>query len=143
MTIVNIKKNDKTCIINYTGFIVRILLAIISINSYAQVNLVPNPGFENNTGCPSGENQLYLVNDWYAPTDGIPEYFHTCNIGWWGIPQNIDGYENTQKGEAYVGIYTFYLYFNYGCDYLQTELLDTLEHGNTYYVLRDYHIYLR
>jgi gliding motility-associated-like protein len=87
----------------------------ISINTvvFGQ-NLVKNPGFELNSGIPTGAGQYNLIQDWTLPlgSAGTPDYFssfysgqpNTCNSV--GIPNNFTGFcDPLPDGENhYVGI---------------------------------------
>lgn len=73
-----------------------LLLMVVGINklTYAQ-NLIPNPGFERYTDCPSEDFGLYLAADWHTniPWDrrgngtwNSRNYIHTCDpevTPWW------------------------------------------------------------
>lgn len=41
-------------------------------------SLIPNPSFEDRTGCPSGENQLELAIPWQQASAATTDYMHTC-----------------------------------------------------------------
>lgn len=79
-----------------------ILLFGLSLNLSAQVNLVPNPSFEDSLGCPLGFGQISLTNYWYSPNLATPDYFHECSIAY-GVPINVYGYQPARTGIAYAG----------------------------------------
>ncbi len=114
-------------------FIFLLIFFIAVIPVIAQGNLVPNNSFEVNSGCPTGNAQFYLVNDWNNPTGASPEYFHSCYVGpyGFGVPNNIAGEQSAYSGNAYAGIVTYAGPFR---EYLQTQLLDSLQQGETYCV---------
>lgn len=108
----------------------------------AQGNLVPNPSFELNTGCPSGNGQFYLVVDWENPTNGSPEYFDSCGAPIVHVPNNYWGLQIPFDGSSYAGLTVYY--GNY-YEYIQTKLSDTLIKDQTYcvsyYISRSGHYY--
>ncbi len=108
-----------------------IVLFKLFTTSMAQGNLIPNSSFELNSGCPSAPNQLYLTNDWKNPTQGSPDYFHSCNSTWLGVPDNIIGSQNAHSGNAYPGFVVFGGAFT---EYIQVQLNDSLQNGKTYCV---------
>lgn len=70
-------------------------------------NIVPNPGFELNSGCPNAINDITkFANNWvvYDPT---PDYFNTCaGISSLDIPGNFAGWQYA-SGNAYCGAYVY------------------------------------
>src|SRR5687767_1873782 len=110
-------------------FLISILMAIKSVN--AQGNLVPNPSFEINSGCP-GWPQISLATGWVNPTPASPDYFNSCDTAnTYGVPNNTQGFQIARTGSAYAGIIS---YTSSGREYIQTELFDTLESGRWYCV---------
>jgi len=43
-------------------------------------SLIPNPSFEEMSGCPQGEAQLDLADDWIQASEPTTDYLHTCGI---------------------------------------------------------------
>lgn len=104
-------------------------------------NLVPNPGFEYYTSCPSSFNAtpatpgqwLSANNHWKIPTMGSSDYFNDCaafdaNIE--GSRNNTFGLQNPRNGTAYGG-------FSVGGpspyrEYLSTKLSTPLQIGKRY-----------
>ncbi len=81
---------------------------VLSLSPIVAQNLVPNSSFENNTGCPSGWSQIGLVNQWTSPSNGTPDYYHTCaTVPDMDVPVNISGYAQPHTGNGYVGIITY------------------------------------
>ncbi len=113
----------------------------IFVVSTAQ-NLVPNPSFEANKGCPEEDKQIELVRDWWSPL-GFPFYFHECN-GYKtpyrrNVPPNEKKYNTklvqANTGKAYVGIYLASISNEkMPHDYIMTELKDSLEKNQMYEV---------
>lgn len=97
----------------------------------AQENLVPNGSFEESDYCPSGVAD-FSVYYWYSPTWGTCDYFHTCNT-LSGVPNNYFGNQNPQDGNAYVGFGVGLDSLNIFREYLQVELLNTLQSDKYYY----------
>jgi OOP family OmpA-OmpF porin len=102
----------------------------------SQVNLVPNPSFEEYNTCPEFGNQLIeSVNLWKSPNTNSPDYFNSCVTVQNGhsIPQNVYGFQEARTGDAYAGIRSMA-----GADgnnireYIQIELTEILIQNNTY-----------
>lgn len=108
---------------------------ILSIKTNAQ-NLVPNYSFEDIISCPTNYNQLTLAYPWIAPTNDDAELYHVCGINT-SVPNNDGpyGYQYPLTGNGYAG---FWAYNGPGSDYreyLQIQLIDSLEYNNCYYVV--------
>ncbi len=101
-----------------------------------QVNLAPNPSFENYSDCPFTTGD-FEATSWYNPSWTTPDHFDTCNNsinGYVGVPNNDGGFQYPKTGHGYVGV---------GCyvgptanfrDYIQAQLLSPLSAGTTYCV---------
>jgi len=96
----------------------------------AQQNLVPNPSFEEYNTCPIDAGET--ANYWTSPTLGTPDYFNTCAIGNFSVPNNMLGTQSAFTGNAYAGFgaYTPYEYL----EYLQVPLIQPLLAGHKYHV---------
>jgi OOP family OmpA-OmpF porin len=115
-----------------------ILISFLSINTVAQ-NLVSNPGFEENTGCPEKNGDIKKCISWSTTAPGsTPDYFHSCyqkgkvpgtEIG---VPENSEGYRNPVSGEAYMGLALYFKKNYYTREYIQNSLLQPLEKGVKY-----------
>ncbi|MCO5260109.1 MAG: hypothetical protein M9916_08200, partial [Crocinitomicaceae bacterium] len=132
-------------------FIITLLLILVgSISIYSQ-NLVINPSFENNSGCPMGPSELTLATGWSDPfvnlvgdTCSTSDYFHSCNVFGAmgvGVPANILGNENARTGNAYAGIITYSGFAMMSCtpmfsdgwrEYLQGGLTTPMVAGQEY-----------
>jgi len=66
-----------------------ILLALVLSLSIQAQNLVPNPSFEENSGCPTNGNFEVVLHSWYKIAGG--DYFHECGINGFGVPNNVGG----------------------------------------------------
>lgn len=97
-----------------------VLIIFQALFGYSQ-NLVPNPGFELYKDCPNKLKQLNLVNEWFSPGTGTPEYF------------NCEFYLNA-KPYAGKGLVAFIPYgvYNVDLEYLAVELIDSLKKGLNY-----------
>ena len=85
-------------------------------------NLIPNPGFEEVHACPTGLRQLELAKGWYGANAGTPELFHQC-----GFQASI----TPRSGEGMAGVIFLSESMSF-VEYLQIELLDSLEEGEVY-----------
>jgi hypothetical protein len=115
---------------------------LITEVAFSQVNLVPNPSFEENHGtepCPfNPADSLLWPDSWISPAPtwggGNPDYFLTwyCNQ-YSSVPINYAGYQFPFEGNAYTAICVAseILGVTYR-EYLQTALIDTLEAGHRY-----------
>lgn len=116
-------------------YAVNILLLFTLFQSSAQ-NLVPNPSFEDYSGCPDQTGLLDNLDFWFNPTTGSSDYFNSCyttgpiNVD---VPTNYFGYQNPVSGNGYIGLFLFYPITNYR-EYAEVELNDTLSAGSTYYI---------
>ncbi len=93
----------KTRIPQVFFFFIPLLFFIINLNAQ---NLVPNPNFEDYSSCPTGEGQIDVLDDWYSPTAGTPDFFHGCfgpGIGGVGVPINFMGNQLALSGKGYAG----------------------------------------
>jgi OOP family OmpA-OmpF porin len=103
-------------------------------------NLVPNPGFEEHSKCPSDISQFKKVKDWVSPTKGTPDYYCTCankdgNFSNAGVPLNKMGNQKPHGGQAYAGLIA-YNAINYSVEreYLQVKLTEPLIADSEYRV---------
>src|SRR5687767_3985403 len=88
--------------------ILTVVVSLLCVNINAQ-NLVPNPGFDINNGCPTQIGQVDLSDGWV--NWGItPDYFHSCSNTTspsYGMPQNARGFQEAHSGQSYMGLFTF------------------------------------
>jgi len=108
------------------------LIFVTSINlTKAQINLVPNPSFENILNC--NDNYYYLeelIHNWY----GGKGYFNVCRTNNFSVPNNIMGNQQPYTGNAYCGIYTYGKNSYPIRHYIQSRLIDTLQQNKKYRV---------
>lgn len=119
-----------------------------ALHSSAQVNLAPNPGFEEfeqDAPCSltTPINDLFnqVMKDWYAPTEGTPDVKNLyvsqdCYAHCFSTHEFAHGPQAPRSGNAYALI----IAWGQGCDtephyreYLQVELKAPLDSGKTYY----------
>ena len=100
-----------------------ILFLMLTVSSFSQFNLVPNPSFEENDSCPSGQFMITpTCKYWYDPISimdtlpgifytykdwGTATYFHRCNNTTVSVPVNVAGVQEARTGDAYSGILIF------------------------------------
>jgi hypothetical protein len=122
---------------------IAMFMVLLVNTSFSQVNLVPNPSFEQNHGtepCPfNPADSLLWPDSWISPApigDGDPDYFLTWYCDQYSsTPLNRAGYQIPYEGDAYtmIGLVsdTAGGHPPYR-EYLQTILLDTLRTGHRY-----------
>jgi OmpA-OmpF porin, OOP family len=110
------------------------LLLCLSLITQTQ-NLVYNGNFEIYSNCPTNLGQVANSTGWSnAAQYTTPDYFHTCGVPNYSVPDNNFGYQtDCSNGAGYIGIYTFnYNFPNDGREYVQAKLTDTLRAGLKY-----------
>ena len=115
-------------------FIYYTLFQIITTTTFSQVNLVPNPSFEDLDECPTQFNQLTCLNNWSYPVWGLGRFgFNSCTSDWqYSTPSNLEGYQNPLTGDGY-GFICIWGINGLGNSMFQNELDSTLDAGVTYY----------
>lgn len=120
-------KNINTEVITKLKYTLLALLGFISLR--AQVNLVPNPSFEEHYQIPSGTSQIYYCQHWFSATGGggTPDYFSTFSNGSnVDIPENTYGYEDAEDGDFYAGIFIYHGVFSFAVEYIECKLIQPL-----------------
>jgi hypothetical protein len=88
----------------------------INLSASAQVNLVPNPSFEDTLSCPTIPGFDIASTKFWTAYRGSPDFFHPCaNNGpffpWGnpvlGVPLNRGGHQFPIHGDSYGGLYTY------------------------------------
>jgi hypothetical protein len=111
----------------------------MAVNSYSQVNLVPNPSFEVYDTCPNNAGQIYYSVPWFQPTMGTSDYLNSCIATPLGVPLNFYGYQPAHTGGAYAGFFACILMYdsfpfpNYR-EYAEVKLNASLQSGVKYFV---------
>jgi hypothetical protein len=86
-------------------------ISITLFTSASGQNLIPNPGFETYSGCPSFVAQMNLATGWNNPSGhgGSADYHHVCGTNAWvQVPNNVFGTQSPHAGNAYMGFALFY-----------------------------------
>jgi len=108
---------------------------LLSFKGNAQVNLVPNPGFETYTTCPNAGGQIDYAVPWIGTSGGV-EYFNSCATVY-SIPfQNYGsaGFQYARTGNAFAALWMLNGYGNNYREYLEVPLNDTLLNSKCYVV---------
>ncbi len=100
---------------------------------WAQVNLVPNPSFENYTTCPYNGGQAWSAEPWYNAYGGC-DYFNECGTNGYDVPLNKIGWEYARTGRGYSQISAWSNLYPNAREFLGVELEDTLVASNNYLV---------
>lgn len=110
-------------------------MLFFSARLVGQVNLVPNPSFEQFDTCPNNLDQLSYASYWYNPNNSSPDYFNSCGGN---VPQNAPGWQMPRTGNAYGGFSAYNYYYNGSGlnirEYVGVPLIDTLQRGKHYCV---------
>ena len=112
------------------------LLLLILFTSYIVKgqNLVPNPSFEEQTQCPTDQNQVNYAIGW-ENFGGSPDYFNSCATNpLFSVPNNWGGHQQGYQGNAYAGIGIFSSLEQDFSEYFGAELNSPLTIGEKYYV---------
>ncbi|MBK9637798.1 MAG: T9SS type A sorting domain-containing protein [Bacteroidetes bacterium] len=102
----------------------------------AQINLVPNPSFEDTVFCPSVSDNMQDVQDW-SSFGNSADYFNGCSATPTNVPYTAFGYQLAHSGTAFCGVVT-YLKANHPNgnnyrEYIGVQLLTPLQIGTRYY----------
>jgi len=90
-----------------------------------QPNLVPNPGFEEFSQCPSDIGQTILAIPWIDPTNASSDYFNLCSLN--SNPfSNCFGIQAPYSGNAFVGLYAMISMGSNNREYIQVKLKEPL-----------------
>ncbi|WP_276133127.1 gliding motility-associated C-terminal domain-containing protein [Polluticoccus soli] len=84
-----------------------VLLLVLAFDAQAQ-NLIPNPSFEKNKGCPNSNGQVAThCSDWFQYLNNTPDYYHSCGTTGFSVPDAVVGYQQAAHGNAFVGVYVY------------------------------------
>ena len=105
---------------------------LMSFGVFGQVNLVPNPSFENQLYCNPVDHLLGngVLIDWYNPNTSTPDYYNMC----WLTPPPQNFVYQLVDGDGFIGICTYNANFVNLHEYVACQLLDTLQTGKLYHV---------
>src|SRR5437870_2181280 len=113
---------------------------ILSFFATQAQNLVPNPSFEENIGCPSGFSEVPFLSEptvsvtgWTKASQGTSDYFNTCGTGTQGIPNNFGGHQFPRTGNAYTGAFSLIDPSSTIREYIQSHLSSPLVGGHRYF----------
>ena len=102
----------------------------------AQMNLVPNPSFENVIFCPNGTGQVYAAYPWKS-YGYSPDIFCACSPIGINVPFNSRSFQYANSGNCMVGLVTFRRQNGptgpNTREYVGTELIQPLSIGQKYY----------
>lgn len=79
-----------------------VLLIVFNSAANAQLNLVPNPSFEDTVYCPFGTNQIDACQHWLN-FGNSPDYFNACTP-FYGVPNQSFGFQYAHSGNAMAGV---------------------------------------
>ncbi|MGB1243175.1 MAG: hypothetical protein ACPG49_11680, partial [Chitinophagales bacterium] len=126
------KNKVKITNVEYLLFLV---LFFIQTSLQAQINLVPNPSFEDTIACPSGLSFLSTTAETWNEI-GLPNHFHSCveDGGGAGVPDNTFGAQSSLTGNAYAGFTAYTTSIPSQRDYVTVELDNPLQPDTEYCV---------
>jgi len=107
---------------------------LIANFSFAQINLVPNPSFEDTVFCPWAENQLPY---YWTCFGGSPDYYNSCSSVL-NVPNTPTGYHEANTGVAMVGVFTYVNPNSSGWpdyrEFVGAQLISPLVIGEKYFI---------
>ena len=102
-------------------------------------NLVPNPGFDELSACPTDFSQIALAAPWFSAWK-TPDVYNACSgndrltVPQGGIGSNSH-YQPQRSGEGYAGIVVYADFTNENIlEYIETPLLTAMKGGTPYYI---------
>lgn len=117
---------------------------LLSLEPRAQMNLVPNGGFENYSSCPEidggTDGEINKATPWYDPYGGTSDLLHVCNNtivgaanGHSGVPSNYWGYQWPHSGNGYAGLGGFQAGSSQiPVEHIAVQLIEPLQNGKCY-----------
>lgn len=125
-------------------YILFVVFAAFNFVSFAQLNLVKNSSFEQNTACPTMWDQIRYADYWNAIDSSnlsagcIPDYINGCSSSYWATePVNSKFIHHPRHGDGMVLMAMYFdrqIPYSYNRDYLQGKLSSTLTAGMEYCV---------
>jgi len=113
-------------------FHLTIIFLLFTTFLFAQINLVPNPSFEDYSNCPY-IGEINYATGWYSGSgDSTPELFNSCAST---VPSNSSGYQNTPDNncKGYAGEYIYTAGVTRNREFIKAQLLSPLNIGIKYY----------
>ncbi len=95
---------------------------------------MPNPSFEIYDTCPTNAGQIYRAAGWSNYGYDV-DYCNPCaSPTTWGVPQNVEGYQVAEDGNAYCDIQVYQAgIIPNGSEFLGRQLSQPLVIGQRYY----------
>jgi hypothetical protein len=120
------------------NMITKYLIAIVAMACVPRTgeaqNLVMDPSFEQNSGCPEQVSDLSTLTTWWAPNAATTDYYHSCSPAFGShVPYNMAGKQWPHSGNAYVGIITQANDLRY-TELVQGRLVEPMKKGGYYKV---------
>lgn len=113
--------------------IVIALMLLVNV-ALAQINLVPNGGFELYDTCPNLAGQITRSINWLN-FRGTPDYYHSCSInGVSSMPNTLFGYQPSHSGNGMAGIEVYNKTALNFREVIGYSLIQPLGLGQKYYV---------
>lgn len=112
------------------------LALLLAANAAHAVNLVPNPGFETYTSCPTSFSQVNLAAPWDTPNTGTSDFLDACAPNTFpsvNVPANQQGFQTAHTGVGYAGLIPYSAAANYR-EYVTAPLLSPLALGTPYVI---------
>lgn len=119
-------------------------MVLLTCELFAQnQNLVPNPGFDVLTDCPTDKGQIILAEPWVSASNGTPDLYNECsneplmtvpNAGWY-----LHSYQVPKSGNGYAHISVYNNNnaasgSNGNSEYIEIQLLQPMQKGKQYYL---------
>jgi len=102
---------------------------------FAQINLVPNPSFEEYDTCPNNLNQTHYLLSWEDMWNSSSDYYNSCSTNIHSsIPNNFMGFQFPDDGNAYIGLFTHGAGVTNYREYVGCALINNLEIGQKYFL---------
>ncbi|MBS1635400.1 MAG: T9SS type A sorting domain-containing protein [Bacteroidetes bacterium] len=120
-----------------------LFFAILISGAWAQINIVPNPSFDQTiTSCPTGLAQWDKCDNWNnvnmnvgaGSNWGTPDYYQTCGTGGTAPPATASGTCSPHSGSGMMGLVLYNVGFPSYREYISTQLNCTMLPGFTYTV---------
>lgn len=94
-----------------TNILIFLLLLAMPAFSIAQVNLVPNFGFEIQDSCANVQDYIERCTGWhkYSDSSTTPDYYNSCStVGYLNVPYSFNGYQQDHRNcTAFIGLVTY------------------------------------
>lgn len=112
-----------------------LILFYLPVYLFSQ-NMVINPSFENHTACPDQINQVHYAAGWksWAVT---PDYYNACantTAPNFGVPSNNRAFQHARTGVAYMGLFTYSVFFPNLREFIGGQLSSPLVPGQQYFI---------